>query len=119
MLKALLQRLLNTRTTREEAGQCSRPAWGAHPILLSGNDVKSDWDVSYSGNMPIDGLLVINFTGTESTSLVSCSASIAQVPWEMGHGRSSMPVAKGTYVNIYGNHVKDVELRLYPLAASL
>lgn len=119
MLKVLLQRLLNTRITREEAGQCSRPAWGADPILLSGNDVESDWDVSYSGTMPIDGLLVIDFTGIESTSIVACSASMAQVPWGMGHGRSSMPVAKGTYVNIYGNHVKDVELRLYPLAASL
>ena len=30
-----------------------------------------------------------------------------------------MPVAKGAYVAIYGNHVKDVELRLYPLVASL
>lgn len=119
MLKALLQRLLNTRTTREEAGQCSRPAWGADPILLSGNDVESDWDVSYSGTMPIDGLLVIDFTGTESTSLVACLASISQVPWQMGLGRLSMPVAKGAYVAIYGNHVKDVELRLYPLVASL
>ena len=119
MLKALLQRLLNTRTTREEAGQCSRPAWGADPILLSGNDVESDWGLAYSGTMPIDGLLVIDFTGTESTSLVACPTSMAQVPWAMGVGRSSMPVAKGTYVNIYGNHVKGVELRLYPLAASL
>ena len=119
MLKALLQRLLNTRTTREEAGNCSRPAWGADPILLSGNDVESDWDVAYSGTMPIDGLLVIDFTGTESTSIVACPTSMAQVPWAMGVGRSSMPVAKGTYVHIYGNHVKDVELRLYPLVASL
>ena len=119
MLKALLQRLLNTRTTREEAGSCSRPAWGADPVLLSGNDVESDWDVAYSGTMPIDGLLVIDFTGTESTSIVACPTSMAQVPWAMGVGRSSMPVAKGTYVHIYGNHVKDVELRLYPLVASL
>lgn len=40
------------------------------------------------------------------------------VPWANGGGKFSMPVTKGSYVSLGGNHVKDVELRLYPLAAS-
>lgn len=52
MLKALLQLLLNTRTTKTEAAHFAQPAWGASPIVMTGTDVNDDWGSIYQGVMP-------------------------------------------------------------------
>lgn len=119
MLKALLQLLLNTRATKTEAAHFAQPAWGASPIVMTGTDVNDDWGSIYQGVMPNDGVLVVSFTGTNESSYAAGPGAQSLVPWANGGGKFSMAVTKGSYVSLGGNHVKDVELRLYPLAASI
>ncbi len=103
---------------RAEAAHFAQPAWEASPIVMTGTDVNGDWGSIYQGVMPNDGVLVVSFIGTNESSYAAGTGAQSTVPWANGGGKFSMPVTKGSYVSLGGNHVKDVELRLYPLAAS-
>lgn len=99
ILKSLLQRLLETRTTPEQAGHNAMPS--SEEIKLTPSSTSKEvWGDVCIGTAPSDGYIRMSFTATSSESLGSArsfGAVVFSTPQMKGDIVSVIcPVAKGT-----------------------
>lgn len=113
-LKSLIQRLLDSRTTPEEAGHSAMPS-ASETVLLTQNDAFQSWGNIYQGVAADDGYVNIfsrsvNNTTSEMRVLTSgMTFSSAQTEAEKDMACSA-PVAKGQTYTIKGIQVKMIKI---------
>lgn len=99
ILKSLLQRLLETRTTPEQAGHNAMPSSEEFKLTPSSTS-KEVWGDVCTGTAPSDGYIRMSFTATSNESLGSArsfGAVVFSTPQMKGDIVSVIcPVAKGT-----------------------
>ena len=113
MLKQLIQRLLDSRTTPEEAGHSAMPS--SAPTTISSPTSITSWGTITTFTAPDDGY--VTFRGR---SMVGSSAQIASLPLENNpmvitatqdnyQGMSCyLPVVKGKTVEVYGANIENI-----------
>lgn len=103
LLKSLIQRLLDSRTTPEEAGHSAMPS-ATKTIFLSKDEAVGSWGTLNAGTAPADGYLFVNASAEDSTNseiraqlgnLFHVSAQ-APAPKDLG---VAIPVSKGAFVS--------------------
>lgn len=113
-LKSLIQRLLDSRTTPEEAGHSAMPS-ASETVLLTQNDAFQSWGNIHQGVAADDGYVNIfarsvNNTTSEMRVLTSgMTFSSAQTVAEKDMACSA-PVAKGQTYTIKGVQVKGIKI---------
>lgn len=114
MLKQLIQRLLDSRTTPEEAGHSAMPS-ASETVLLTQNDAFQSWGNIHQGVAADDGYVNIfarsvNNTTSEMRVLTSgMTFSSAQTGAEKDMACSA-PVAKGQSYAVKGIQVKMIKI---------
>lgn len=114
LIKSLIQRLLDSRTTPEEAGHSAMPS-ASETVLLTQNDAFQSWGNIYQGVAADDGYVNIfarsvNNTTSEMRVLTSgMTFSSAQTGAEKDMACSA-PVAKGQSYFIKGIQVKLIKV---------
>lgn len=114
LLKSLIQRLLDSRTTPAEAGHSAMPS-ASETVLLTQNDAFQSWGNIYQGVAADDGYVNIfarsvNNTTSEMRVLTSgMTFSSAQTEAEKDMACSA-PVAKGQTYTIKGIQVKMIKI---------
>lgn len=114
LIKKLIQRLLDSRTTPEEAGHSAMPS-ASETVLLTQNDAFQSWGNIHQGVAADDGYVNIfarsvNNTTSEMRVLTSgMTFSSAQTEAEKDMACSA-PVAKGQTYTIKGIQVKMIKI---------
>lgn len=114
LIKKLIQRLLDSRTTPEEAGHSAMPS-ASETVLLTQNDAFQSWGNIHQGVAADDGYVNIfarsvNNTTSEMRVLTSgMTFSSAQTVAEKDMACSA-PVAKGQTYTIKGVQVKGIKI---------
>ena len=112
LLKSLIQRLLDSRTTPEEAGHSAMPS-ATKTTFLSKDEAVSSWGVLSAGTAPADGYLFVNASADDSTNS-EVRAQIgglfhvsAQAPAPKGLG-VAIPISKGASYTVEGAFVSHI-----------
>lgn len=112
-LKSLIQRLLDSRTTPEEAGHSAMPS--SAPTTISSPTSITSWGTITTFTAPDDGY--VTFRGR---SMVGSAAQIASLPLENNptiitatqdnyQGMScNLPVVKGKTIEVYGSNIENI-----------
>lgn len=112
-LKSLIQRLLDSRTTPEEAGHSAMP--NSAPTTISSPTSITSWGTITTFTAPDDGY--VTFRGR---SMEGAAAQIASLPLENNptvitatqdnyQGMScNLPVVKGKTVEVYGSSIENI-----------
>lgn len=114
LIKKLIQRLLDSRTTPEEAGHSAMPS-ASETVLLTQNDAFQSWGNIHQGVAADDGYVNIfarsvNNTTSEMRVLTSgMTFSSAQTGAEKDMACSA-PVAKGQSYAVKGTQVKMIKI---------
>lgn len=112
LLKSLIQRLLDSRTTPEEAGHSAMPS-ATKTIFLSKDEAVGSWGTLNAGTAPADGYLFVNASAEDSTNseiraqlgnLFHVSAQ-APAPKDLG---VAIPVSKGATYSVEGAFVSHI-----------
>lgn len=117
MLKQLIQRLLDSRTTPSEAGHSAMPG-SVHTTLLSNASV-SDWGTVSTGTAADDGYLVLTAKngGNEGASLSLNVNGVARqsltYPFAGAGGNAFTPIAKGSTWALIGSSSTEITLKLF------
>lgn len=116
MLKQLLQLLLNTRTTPEEAAHSAMPS-DKYTRLVDNGTIGSEWTAqAFSGIAAYDGYLFFAGTSTSAVSIIGIAtagyASNLTFPWEGARLATTIPIAKGQTWTVQGSSMKDVIIYL-------
>lgn len=116
MLKQLLQLLLNTRTTPEEAAHSAMPS-DKYTRLVDNGTIGSEWTTqAFSGIAAYDGYLFFAGTSTSTVPIVGITtagcASNLTFPWEGARLATTIPIAKGQTWTVQGSSLKDVIIDL-------
>lgn len=116
MLKQLLQLLLNTKTTPEEAAHSAMPS-DKYTRLVDNGTIGSEWTVqAFSGIAAYDGYLFFAGTSTSAVPIVGIAtagcASNLTFPWEGARLATTIPIAKGQTWTVQGSSLKDVIIDL-------
>lgn len=116
MLKQLLQLLLNTRTTPEEAAHSAMPS-DTYTRLVDNGTIGSEWTAqAFSGIAAYDGYLFFAGTSTSAVPIVGIAtagcASNLTFPWEGARLATTIPIAKGQTWTVQGSSLKDVIIDL-------
>ena len=116
MLKQLIQLLLNTRTTPEEATHSTMPS-NKYTRLVDNGTIGSEWtDHAFSGIAAYDGYLFFAGTSTSAVPIVGVFAagyaSNLTFPWEGARLTTTIPIAKGQTWTVQGSSLKDVTINL-------
>ena len=116
MLKQLLQLLLNTRTTPEEAAHSAMPS-DKYTRLVDNGTIGSEWTAqAFSGIAAYDGYLFFAGTSTSAVPIVGIAtagcASNLTFPWEGARLATTIPIAKGQTWTVQGSSLKDVIIDL-------
>lgn len=113
MLKQLIQRLLDSRTTPAQAGHSAMPS--SAPTTISSPTSITSWGTITTFTAPDDGY--VTFHGR---SLAGAAAQIASLPLENNptvitatqdnyQGMScNLPVVKGKTVEVYGSNIENI-----------
>lgn len=116
MLKQLLQLLLNTRTTPEEAAHSAMPS-DKYTRLVDNGTIGSEWTAqAFSGIAAYDGYLFFTGTSTSAVPTIGIAtagyASNLTFPWEGARLATTIPIAKGQTWTVQGSSMKDVIIYL-------
>lgn len=118
MLKQLLQLLLNTRTTPEEAAHNAMPS--EQITEITGNNVSS-WGPIASGVAPYDCIVHAQGRGSVKDSQIRVTNQSANF-YNQGQYTNAggtygyyVPVAKGQTWNVYGSNIENSVIRLVKL----
>lgn len=116
MLKQLLQLLLNTRTTPEEAAHSAMPS-DKYTRLVDNGTIGSEWTAqAFSGIAAYDGYLFFTGTSTSAVPIIGIAtagyASNLTFPWEGARLATTIPIAKGQTWTVQGSSMKDVIIYL-------
>lgn len=112
LLKSLIQRLLDSRTTPEEAGHSAMPST-AKTIFLSKDETVGSWGILNAGIAPDDGYLFVNVSAEDNTNsevraqLGNIFYVSAQAPAPKGLG-VVIPVSKGASYSVEGAFVSHI-----------
>ena len=113
LIKSLIQRLLDSRTTPEEAGHSAMPS--SAPTTISSPTSITSWGTITTFTAPDDGY--VTFRGR---SMVGSAAQIASLPLENNptiitatqdnyQGMScNLPVVKGKTIEVYGSNIENI-----------
>lgn len=121
MLKQLIQRLLDSRTTPAEAAHSARSLFSA-PLTFSGKTSAGEaWtDNLVTGISPKDGYLNISASTVNSESfgtmlqVTSNEVQLSQVSSTSGQGLNFLlPIAKGSKFSVNGIRAKDIAVRFF------
>ena len=111
LLKSLIQRLLDSRTTPEEAGHSAMPSVSAISLSPITSSV-TDWAPVYEGIAPTDGYAAIIFTADSDNCIASAQTtnintfSTPQVKGDVL--MAACPVAKGQRFGLYAREAHDI-----------
>lgn len=112
MLKQLIQKLLDSRTTPEEAGHSAMPST-TKTIFLSKDETVGSWGILNAGIAPDDGYLFVNASAEDNTNsevraqlgnIFHVSAQ-APAPKDLG---VAIPVSKGATYSVEGAFVSHI-----------
>ena len=112
MLKQLIQKLLDSRTTPEEAGHSAMPST-TKTIFLSKDETVGSWGILNAGIAPDDGYLFVNASAEDNTNsevraqLGNIFHVSAQAPAPKGLG-VAIPVSKGASYSVEGAFVSHI-----------
>lgn len=122
MLKQLIQRLLDSRTTPAQAAHNASSTF-AEPTLFNGTPTAGDsWTNNlYTGTAPSDGYLNVSGTaymymakGDGTLQVQIGGAQISQVSPLSGQGFNMMvPISKGATFSVNGACLKDITVRFF------
>lgn len=115
-LKSLIQRLLDSRTTPEEAAHNAMPS-NVYTRLVDSGTIGSEWTAqAFSGVAAFDGYLYLAGTSTSAVPIIGISSagvtSNLTFPWEGARLATSIPIAKGRTWTVQGSNLKDVIIDL-------
>lgn len=117
LLKSLIQRLLDSRTTPEEAGHSAMP--GASSTTLLSNASIVDWGTVSSGTAANDGYLVLT-AKNDNNEGASLSLNVRgearqnlTYPFAGAGGNASTPIAKGDSWALIGSNSSQITLKLF------
>lgn len=120
-LKALIQRLLDSRTTPAEAAHSARSLFSA-PLTFSGKTSAGEaWtDNLVTGISPKDGYLNISASTVNSENfgtmlqVTSNEVQLSQVSSTSGQGLNFLlPITKGAQFSVNGIRAKDIAVRFF------
>lgn len=120
MLKQLIQRLLESRTTPAQAGHNAMPS-SASIELLSGGSINSEWNGNaYTGVAATDGYIVTSARATApNTFLTIVSAEFTSTNMFFANTgtllTSAFPISKGMRWTIMGQNVTEISVKLTKL----
>lgn len=112
LLKSLIQRLLDSRTTPEEAGHSAMPS-ATKTTFLSKDEAVGSWETLNAGTAPADGYLFVNASAEDSTNsevraqLGNLFHVSAQAPAPKGLG-VTIPMSKGASYTVEGAFVSHI-----------
>jgi hypothetical protein len=112
MLKQLIQKLLDSRTTPEEAGHSAMPST-TKTIFLSKDETVGSWGILNAGIAPDDGYLFVNASAEDNTNsevraqLGNIFHVSVQAPAPKGLG-VAIPVSKGATYSVEGAFVSHI-----------
>lgn len=112
MLKQLIQKLLDSRTTPEEAGHSAMPST-TKTIFLSKDETVGSLGILNAGIAPDDGYLFVNASAEDNTNsevraqLGNIFHVSAQAPAPKGLG-VAIPVSKGATYSVEGAFVSHI-----------
>lgn len=111
-LKSLIQRLLDSRTTPEEAGHSAMPSTQNVSLTPTTTSI-ADWGAVYNGVAPTDGFACIRFTADTATCIASAqitNINVFTTPQAVGDILlCACPVAKGQVFTLCARQAKDIE----------
>lgn len=114
MLKQLIQRLLDSRTTPEEAGHQAMPSTN-NVILTPTTTVVDGWSSVFNGVAPTDGFACIWFMADTATCIAAAqtiNVNIFSTPQVKGDILMAVcPVAKGQPFELYAREAHNIECR--------
>ena len=117
LLKSLIQRLLDSRTTPSEAGHSAMP--GSVSTTLLSNASISDWGTVATGTAADDGYLVLNAKNSDNSGAslsldVNGAARQSLIyPFAGAGGNVSTPIAKGNTWALIGSGSTEITLKLF------
>lgn len=112
LLKSLIQRLLDSRTTPAQAGNSAMPG-ATKTIFLSKDETVGSWGIINAGTAPDDGYLFVNASAEDNTNsevraqLGNLFHVSAQAPAPKGLG-VAIPVSKGATYSVEGAFVSHI-----------
>ena len=112
MLKQLIQKLLDSRTTPAQAGNSAMPG-ATKTIFLSKDETVGSWGIINVGTAPDDGYLFVNASAEDNTNsevraqLGNLFYVSAQAPAPKGLG-VAIPVSKGATYSVEGAFVSHI-----------
>ena len=112
MLKQLIQKLLDSRTTPAQAGNSAMPG-AKKTIFLSKDETVGSWGIINAGTAPDDGYLFVNASAEDNTNsevraqLGNLFHVSAQAPAPKGLG-VAIPVSKGATYSVEGAFVSHI-----------
>lgn len=112
MLKQLIQKLLDSRTTPAQAGNSAMPG-ATKTIFLSKDETVGSWGIINAGTAPDDGYLFVNASAEDNTNsevraqLGNLFYVSAQAPAPKGLG-VAIPVSKGATYSVEGAFVSHI-----------
>lgn len=122
MLKQLIQRLLDSRTTPAQAAHNASSTY-TEPTWFNGTPTVGDsWtDNLYTGTAPSDGYLNVsgsaNINTANAGSMIQAKisgAQISQVTPMSGQGFNMMaPISKGATFSVNGIHLSNITVRFF------
>lgn len=112
MLKQLIQRLLDSRTTPEEAAHSAMPS-DKYSRLVDNGTIGSEWtDQAFSGIAAYDGYLFFTGTSTSAVPIIGIAtagyASNLTFPWEGARLATTIPIAKGQVFTLCAREAKNI-----------
>lgn len=116
MLKQLIQRLLDSRTTPAQAANSAMPS-NNYTRLVDNGTIGSEWIAqAFSGVAAFDGYLYLAGTSTSAVPIIGIStagsSSNLTFPWEGARLATTIPIAKGQTWTVQGSSLKDVVIDL-------
>lgn len=112
LLKSLIQRLLDSRTTPEEAGHSAMPSTQNVALTPTTTSI-DDWDAVYNGVAPTDGFACIGFTAVTATCIASAqtqNVNVFTTPQVVGDVLlCACPVAKGQVFTLCARQAKNIK----------
>ena len=122
LIKSLIQRLLDSRTTPEEAGHSAMPS--DQITQITGNTVSS-WGLIASGVAPYDCIVHGQGRGSAKDSQIRVTNQSANF-YNQGQYTNAggtygyyIPVAKGQTWNVYGSNIENSVIQLVKLIGGI
>ncbi len=120
MLKQLIQRLLDSRTTPAEASHNAMPDDASISLTPSVTE-PSTWQEVLAATAPTDGYVKIQATSTTSAGFIAimqapqenrCAASVTGATGQTP--MATIPVAKGSTFKVFGDGVRNFTVKIIP-----